>query len=298
MRFDIRYLAVFSPESEPVSALGTILAGVYADELGDEPDNEYIAQRLTFMLNHERVEGGSLVTVFRLSDDLFDEDDAIRLATTFAQRVQSDDKVLHFVKFYDTLQFRTYHKYAERLYTVEMRLREVLTFIFVETYGTNFYDLLRDCKLGAFPPDMPDTTEKYQAHYENQFHWLVFSQYQSINQRKLPTNVPEFARLIGETKDFDSLKSLLASNPISKQPHAGFLAGITGWVNSIEKLRNCIAHNRTPSRKAVEDFETAEPLLLLAIEQFFTGLRSLPSKKRSAKKADDKPPKDTRRPGR
>jgi len=32
-------------------------------------------------------------------------------------------------------------------------------------------------------------------------------------------------------------------------------------MGAIEKMRNCVAHNRRPSRRVVEDYENARPLL-------------------------------------
>ena len=59
-----------------------------------------------------------------------------------------------------------------------MQLREALSLIFVDTYGEDFYNLLKDADVKPFEESDEDQMEDY---YENQFFFLLFSDYIKIN---------------------------------------------------------------------------------------------------------------------
>jgi hypothetical protein len=216
---------------------------------------------------HQRDDGQQLFA-FRLSDER-EEAEVESLCSAFAKALGSEASVGHVLKFHDSLQAQRHQRYAEEIYALEMRLREVISFIFIDSYGKDYYDLLREVKLGALPPDMPNTDEEFKKRLENEFFWLVFSQYPTINERKLPTSPQEVLRFLGGAADFLELKNTITSLPIRKPMYSDFLVKIKGWVMAVEKLRNCVAHNRALSDKYIQDYQQARPLLLEAIREFF-----------------------------
>ena len=117
-------------------------------------------------------------------------------------------------------------------------------------------------------PPLRESPERMKKYYENQFFLLVFSDYDRINESKPPRQVSEVLKHIEEAIDFKDLQQMLTANPIAHKPYADFLASLTERVDSIEKLRNCVAHNRLIPEKTLEDYKKVKDPLLKSIEEF------------------------------
>src|SRR5947209_1680934 len=111
MRFEIRYLAVFQPGSDPTSVLSGLLRQVYEDETGEAPTPELIAVLLTDIHQRELAEG-QVVTRFAFADDRPDEEEAVNLHEGFQKALSGEPLIEHILKFGDTFQLHRYQQYA------------------------------------------------------------------------------------------------------------------------------------------------------------------------------------------
>jgi hypothetical protein len=106
-----------------------------------------------------------------------------------------------------------------------------------------------------------------KAALENQFFHLTFSQYVGLNQRpkfKLPSLL-ENIRNIGT---YDAFRTELTRVPVEHEDDAVLLAGLKSKMEAIEAMRNCVAHNRRPPRRVVENYDNANPLLNQLLDDY------------------------------
>ena len=175
------------------------------------------------------------------------------------------DGIEHLVKLHDPQLRRTLRRYGDEIFEIEMKLREALSLIFVNTYyDEDFYDLLK--KVNVTP--LPEPAERMRKYYENQFFFLSFSAYRHINESKPATKAEHVLEYIEEAQDFGDLKRSITANPIEEDRYADFLASLTERVNSIEQLRNYVAHNMPIPDEIIEDYNMAKDPLLESINDF------------------------------
>ena len=102
----------------------------------------------------------------------------------------ADDPIEHVVKFEDDLLRQELAQRTEELFTLEMKLRRVLSLIYLHAYQEGDpYDLLCEEAVKPMASERPPPAQM-KAVAENQFFHLVFSQYVGLNQRpepRLPT---------------------------------------------------------------------------------------------------------------
>jgi hypothetical protein len=151
-----------------------------------------------------------------------------------------------------------------------MKLREVLSFIFIEVYGQSFYSLLQEVDVKIATKEVPNEAY-YKKHLENEFFFLLFSDYIKLNERK-PVKNGILLDLIKQSIDFDSLKNKLTSSPISNEKYHDFLASIKERLDAIDKLRNCVAHNRSIPEDIRGNYNMSKELLLKSISEFWDEL--------------------------
>jgi len=186
----------------------------------------------------------------------------------FVDALQAEP-IEHVLKFEDPLLQEELAKRAEELFSLEMKLRRVISAIYLRAYEDEPYNLLRDeVEKPMHPPQEP----QMKAAAENEFFFLTFGQYVSLNRRPEVRQVPSLISLIREKTTYDALLQELERKPVEDEDDSEFLAGLKERMNAIETMRNCVAHNRRPSRKATEDYENALPQVDSALDQFLTRL--------------------------
>lgn len=185
-------------------------------------------------------------------------------STTVSKR--TDDGIEHLLKLNDPQLQCTLRRYGDQIFEIEMKLREALSLIFVHTYyDEDFYDLLKEVNVNTHERK---TAEQMRKYYENQFFYLSFRAYRQINESKPATKVDEVLKHIREAQDFEDLQEIIAANPIKEDRYAIFLASLTDQVESIELLRNCVAHNKPIPEKTLENYNKVSKPLLKSINDF------------------------------
>jgi hypothetical protein len=175
----------------------------------------------------------------------------------------------HVVKFEDPLLQQELVGRAKELFDLEMKLRRVISVIYLRSYHFGPYDLLRD---EMEKPMEPPHEAQMSAAAENEFFFLTFDQYVKLNRRPEIRQTQNLVSLIRENANYEDLVWELARPPIEEKDDAEFLAGLRALMDPIEKLRNCVAHNRRPSQKLSDDYLNAMPRVNQALDQFLIRL--------------------------
>ena len=278
MSVTVDYLVVSSNSSDLTSILpkllGDTIANIY-DEVGiyDEPPDEEELQRYITIRYTKKQEGGRCICGFSVNFNIESEQFNIgeerreALIAKFSQAVRDCEGtgIKHLLKLKDLQLKHTLRAYGEEIFEIEMKLREALSLIFVDTYGENFYDLLRKVNVSSSNQPNADHMRKY---HQNQFFFLGFNSYVQINEPKVPNQPREIFQYIGNAIDFEDLRRMISSGPITKKPYADFLASLKERVVPIEKLRNCVAHNRSIPDEIIKDYNMAKEPLLESINEF------------------------------
>ncbi|TRU23730.1 MAG: hypothetical protein EWV92_13010 [Microcystis aeruginosa Ma_MB_S_20031200_S102] len=180
--------------------------------------------------------------------------------------------ISHIVKFEDSLLQADLARWSAEIFAIEMKLRRVLTLIYLNAYqGLEPYKLLKDEKEQIATKEKP-TDRDMQDNLENQFFHLLFSQYVNLNQRP-DLKVSELLEKIRNFVQYEELQTEINRKPVQDSDDADFLAGLKNKINAIEKMRNCIAHHRRPSKTTKESYEKAEPEIKRFLDNYLSQFR-------------------------
>lgn len=266
----------------PTTDIEQTLIEVLSDALQNS-QNDFDEDAITDMVHirHRRpriqnIGGGtSLYTLIGFSIELSEEMEALeQVIDDFAKALSDDAAILHVVKFEDqSLQDRL-KGYADEIFAIEMKLRRVLSLIYLHAYQDEdrFYTFLEDERVNL--TNKPNR-QQMESAIENEFFHLTFSQYKGLNRRKVPTNVSDVISLIKNSDSYDALlKSLQFDDPITNQDDELLLNDIReGLLDNIEKMRNCVAHNRRPTLDVIENYPSTRDRLNKRLDDYLAEWR-------------------------
>jgi hypothetical protein len=270
MTLRVNYLVVHKIDIPLQEILVEALRETFQDLYAEPPDEELLGN--TVMVRYSRMRSDSrAISGVTLNIEL-DGEEATHLAQNFSKELADavEDGIEHVVKLLDPGLCQHHQKFVEEIFEIEMKLREALSLILIDTAGTNFYGLIPELALKVNTKEQPEESQM-RAHSENELYFLLFSDYINLNVRRKPT-LDQLLDLIGEAGDYEELRRRIAGTPVSNEFYADFLASLRARVDPIEKVRNCIAHNRTIPRKHLEDYNMAKGPLLTSIEDFLAAV--------------------------
>lgn len=232
----------------------------------NEFDDEAVARMIIPRVErwgNETVDGNGAQchqVLFGFALDLPDETASIRIVVDeFAQHLETAP-IIHVAKFEDPLVRVDLALWAEEIAALEMKLRRVLTLVYLHAYqGNDPYDLLREESVQPINKERPKS-EDMRARAENQFFHLTFSQYIGLNRRP-EFKLADLLDLVRDKEAYDVFREELSRTPVEDEDDAVFLAGLKERMDAIEAMRNCCAHSRRPSKKIEENYRNARPLL-------------------------------------
>lgn len=236
------------------------------EELDMAVDIRYIKEHLKQHIEPDNEQEETFISGFSVDFVPEEIDVGNKLVTAFCKELigKSEHGIQHLLKFKDPYLKIRNSNYADEVFDIEMKLREALSLIFIDTYGCNFYNFLKE--VAVKPTEDKLQPEQMQGHWENEFFYLLFSQYPNLNTRKQIKEVKNLIQVISQADGYETFKQMLISKPIKNEQYADFLASLQTHVDPIEKLRNCIAHNRTIPQRVIDDYETAKESLLQSMD--------------------------------
>ena len=164
----------------------------------------------------------------------------------FSASLLDEGSIFHVMKFEDSQLQAELAKRAAEIFTLEMKLRRVLSLIYLHAkQDGDPYDLLRDDSVQPQGKEKP-TPDQMRAVAENQFFYLTFGNYVALNQRP-EFKLRELLETIRDADTYDKFHKELVRASIEDENDADFLAGLKQYMEPIEKMRNCVAHNRRPT---------------------------------------------------
>ncbi len=257
--------------------IGQILCDLLSKVL-EENDNEFeeddvdrmLGFHLERSLEESTNENGDKERKLLIGFTLELPDDTAQIQTVveeFTSALHETGPITHAVKFEDQLLRKQLAQRAEEIFYLEMKLRRVLSLVYLHAHKhEGSYDLLRDDAAQPMAKERPQP-EHMKAAAENQFFHLTFSQYIGLNQRP-EIKPPVLLKILRDSDTYDALREEIGRMPIEDKDDTDFLAGLSARMNSIEDMRNCVAHNRRPNKRVVENYENARPLLDELLDEY------------------------------
>ena len=261
---DVQFVLVMTDEQIELEVLDELSPALesLADDVG------LLSARAFF--TYRRASTNGVVAGLRL--ELEGEPDAIRAAVEAAVDVlRTNTEILHIVKVADASVQDQNARHAARIYQLESRLREALSLLLLSTVEDgSFYSLLDASQVGT-NKDVP-SNQALEAALENEFFYVSFSEYKNVIKRKLPGSVPDVLAVMRATANYDQFLAAIHPTLITDEKTADFVTSLSTVLDSIEKARNCVAHNRQMSRKLLFNFDKAATELDAILDRFFAHL--------------------------
>ena len=229
---------------------------IYFDDFNSDEAKQMLISRHKRLGDETVDQDGNTLrnTIFGFALELpEDTDEAQALVEKFSQALAETDLISHVVKFEDPLLCKNLIQWSKEIFSLEMKLRRILTLIYLNAYQGDFYNLLREESVKFMSPP---TVEEMQNTKENHFFYLTFSQYVQLNNRPDP-KLCDLLSNIRNSESYNSLYAELNRKPVENQNDAVLLLNIKDKMGAIEKMRNCVAHNRQPSRRTIGSYDLA-----------------------------------------
>lgn len=251
----------------------------------EETQNEFNENRVSDMvqIRSERVgdearadgEGASNLALIAFSVEL--PDDTVSKAEVIGAYVELLPKtppIFHAVKFEDPLLRNELAERAAEMFQLEMKLRRVLTIIYLHAYqGEDPFNLLRDESEQPMTRERP-TPEQMQAACENQFFHLTFGQYINLNKRQ-SIRLDTVLEMVKSSEHYKAFRAEILRVPVEDEGDAELLADLKTLMNAIDGMRNSVAHNRRPTPRIADNYPNARDSLDERLNGYLRSLASL-----------------------
>ena len=267
----------------PETDIKAVLTAPLATAL-EEAQNDFSDSRVSDMvqIHSERVgaevpadgQGTGSFASISFTVELPDETvSAAEVIDTYVDLLPKTPPIFHVVKFEDPLLRNELAERAAEMFQLEMKLRRVLTIIYLHAYhGEDPFNLLRDENEQPMAREKP-TTEQMQAACENQFFHLTFGQYINLNKRP-SINLAKVLEIVQSSEHYDALRAEILRVPVEDEEDADLLADLRTLMNAIEGMRNSVAHNRRPTRRIAESYPNARASLDERLNEYLKNLAS------------------------
>ena len=158
---------------------------------------------------------------------------------------QEDSPVYHVVRFEDPLLREELSERSAEIFALEMKLRRVLSFIYLNAYQEP-YNLLQEERMRTVTQNIG--VNQMEGVMENQFFHILFSHYRNLNQRD-ELRFDKVLDMIRDSEEYEVLRAEILRFPIDDTEDASLISALDTLVEPIEQMRNCVAHNRRPSQR-------------------------------------------------
>lgn len=265
MIFEFLIVVRLAEDTEIVDVIHECLTKVLEDNLNefdDEAVRRMVIPRVQRLGDYDAEENGEPYCrmLFGFVLELPEETASPRIVVDEFADALNAPPIIHLVKFDDPLIRADLARWADEIYALEMKLRRVLTFVYLRAYQDGDpYELLREECVQPMNKERPKP-EHMKERAENQFFYLTFSQYVGLNRRP-EFKLTDLLDLVRNKEAYDGFREELSRTPVEDEDDAVLLAGLKERMDAIEAMRNCCAHSRRPSKKVEENYINARPLL-------------------------------------
>ena len=183
----------------------------------------------------------------------------------FVGYISGSNVISHTVKFEDPLLQTELSLLADEIFKIEMKLRRVLSLIYLNTYqDTDPYDLFSEERTNP----RHSSRGEMASLSENQFFHLNFRQYTNLNAPREP-QISEIMEFIRSSDQYDEFRSNIIDRLIvTDDRDVSFLENLKRLMDPIEEMRNCVAHNRRPPDNISQNYPQAREGLESLIDDY------------------------------
>lgn len=180
----------------------------------------------------------------------------------FGDNLKDSENISLVLKFYDESSFTVLSQLYQMLYSLEMRLREVISLIFIDTYKSGYYNLLREFDLNPkydgrnnIRKDESQRSDFLGKRFENEFFFLLFNEYTKLSR---PKNLQqdELYLITEISTNFEEFKNNILKRGITTTDYINFIENIKPVMDEIHRIRNCVAHNRSLPEDDQRNYQT------------------------------------------
>ena len=234
---------------------------LYIEKSDDELKSLYEFKYYLKLKNSKSIAG------FEIEVEEIPAEDYDNFLKNFASIIKNKEYILALIKFHDETRFESYLNFYREIAELEMQLREILSCIFYYEYSVDFYNLLEEYEVN-FPKETPKQ-EELQERLENQFFYLTFGNYFTLDKPKKIKQVKDINAILESSNSYDEFRDNICNRGIKNEKHLDFLAAIKQNLQTIESVRNAVAHNRTISSTKLGHYETAKSHLIERFQEFW-----------------------------
>jgi len=174
---------------------------------------------------------------------------------SYLNSLESDERVISIVKTFDSILYKTAEKYYNEIIKLEMKLRNVLTYILsyddksIEDQLFKNFGIDRSQKINY---------EDIRKKYENGLFYIYFNHYASFSVPK-KIKADQIAELLQDLtiQTFEDFKNKISNRAIKEDRHTDFLLSIKNKLKPLEDMRNAIMHIRNLSNTIIANYEKA-----------------------------------------
>ncbi len=272
MTFEI-LISCHMPPNDGLAGISEMLEDALNQALEYSPidfDESMIQIHCQRPLNEAPADRGNLLVGFSL--ELPEDDAGIKsVVDGFVGALRDRSEVMHLVRFEDPLLQAELSKWAAEIFSLEMKLRRVLSFIYLHAYQvSNPFELLQEEQVQIPQGVKPQETQMNNLS-ENEFFHLTFSQYIGLNQRR-QIDLRHIVGIILDSEQYGDLRQELMRSPVSDGRDTELMNNLQQHLNAIERMRNCVAHNRRPSEGIRQDYSFNRPRLEELLDSYLASL--------------------------
>ncbi len=250
-----------------------ILKGTFNDHYitYDEDNFDFVDIKYSVSITGDKYVSG-------FSIDLETQDyDHSKMIQSINDRFADDEGFFVAFKYSDNPLFTLLQRLYGELYNIEMKLREAITLIFIDSYKDDFYNLLYEIDVSPRPllrevQKNKENKGKFLAkRLENEFFHILFSDYVKLTKpRTLKQN--DLYLIAKLSNNFDEFRDKILKRGIVKEEYLEFINSIKENLDNLEKVRNCVAHNRTPSDDDIYNYDLSKEDVIQKIDAFIQSL--------------------------
>lgn len=200
----------------------------------------------------------------------------VRLMQDINKRIRALEGVFMLFKFHDESLFSSLQKLYAEIFGLEMKLREIATLIFADTYQSNYLDHIQETKVKLTSTEINqggnNKEDRLKSRFENEFFHISFSDYHKLLEPR-ELKEPDLLNIASKAETFEDFRDYVRYRGVQKEDYRDFFATIKPHMNALEKVRNCVAHSRVPSSDELQKFELAKAAVQEAMNSFFADLR-------------------------
>lgn len=268
----VSYQIVFTEDKDVKQELVKLLKSTFEDNY-DEFSEEELDDCISIKYNKKIDECKYLIGFDLIIEEIGTEIGDI--ISKFNDYLNSQENISLIIKFYDDNLYEVLSQIYKEIFSIEMRLREAVTLIFIDTYKSDYYNLLKDLNIklqfdgkNNLKKDAEQKRDYLSKKFENEFFHIMFSDYIKLSNPRALKQEDLFS-IAKNSNDFAEFKENIINRGVTNSDYISFIDEIKQIMDRLERIRNSVAHNRTLSDEDIENYETYFEQINSEIDKFF-----------------------------